>query len=290
MGKAGTAGYNQTIVVPFPWESELSGIHQIKGAPKVAWYRRPFKVPTDFPAGNRVWLRFGAVDWRADVWLNGRKVAEHEGGYTPFEADISEVVDRAGDNVLVVRAYDPTDPALPTGKQVGWYTPSSGIWQTVWLEARPRTYISDFRIVTRIEPAAVQVKAFISGFDRSKYSLEFKSDDPTVKAVSSTVEAPAATTGKEGFAAQVETTVQDAKLWSPESPTLYNATLELKDAAGTVLDTVNTYFGLRTIKRGRYGDAPYERILLNGRPIYLRAASTSRSIRRGCTRRPTTTF
>ena len=112
-----------------------------------------------FPAGERVWLRFGAVDWRADVWVNGRKVAEHEGGYTPFEADISDAVDREGENVVVVRAHDATDPNLPTGKQVGWYTPSSGIWQTVWLEGRPKAHIAGFRIVTEDPPASVQVKA-----------------------------------------------------------------------------------------------------------------------------------
>ena len=109
--KPGAAGYDRTIVVPFPWESELSGIHQIKGAPKVGWYRRRFTVPKDFPPDRRVWLRFGAVDWRADVWVNGRKVAEHEGGYTPFEADISDALERDGENVVVVRAFDPTDPA-----------------------------------------------------------------------------------------------------------------------------------------------------------------------------------
>jgi Glycosyl hydrolases family 2, sugar binding domain/Glycosyl hydrolases family 2/Glycosyl hydrolases family 2, TIM barrel domain len=270
--KPGTAGYNQTIVVPFPWESELSGIHQVKGAPKVAWYRRRFKVPAVFPTGNHVWLRFGAVDWRADVWINGKKVAEHEGGYTPFEADITDALNRAGENVVVVRAHDPTDPALPTGKQVGWYTPSSGIWQTVWLEARPTTFISDFRIVTKIDPATVHVKAFVTSSDRSMHSLVFKSDDPTVNKASSPGIAPADATGKATFIIELETTVKDAKLWTPETPQLYDATLELKDEAGKVIDSVATYFGLRTISRGRYGDLPYERILLNGKPIYLRAA------------------
>ena len=154
--KPGAAGFDRTIVVPFPWESELSGVHETKGTSKIGWYRRRFTVPKEFPADHRVWLRFGAVDWRADVWVNGRKVAEHEGGYTPFEADISDALKRDGENVVVVRAFDPTDPGLPTGKQVGWYTPSSGIWQTVWLEARPKTYIADFRIVTAIQPARGQ--------------------------------------------------------------------------------------------------------------------------------------
>ena len=91
--KPGAAGYDRTIVVPFPWESELSGIHEIKGKAKIGWYRRRFTVPKRLPSDRRVWLRFGAVDWRADVWVNGRKVADHEGGYTPFEADISDALD-----------------------------------------------------------------------------------------------------------------------------------------------------------------------------------------------------
>ena len=121
--------------------------------PKIGWYRRHFAVPKDFPTADHVWLRFGAVDWQAEVWVNGRKVAGHEGGYTPFDADISDAVRRDGDNILVVRVVDPTDPDLPTGKQVGWYTPSSGIWQTVWLEARPKTHIAGFHVATTIQPA-----------------------------------------------------------------------------------------------------------------------------------------
>ncbi len=104
----------------------------------------------------------------------------------------------AGENVVVVRAYDPTDPSLPTGKQVGWYTPSSGIWQTVWLEARPKTYIADFRITTKMQPASVSVNAEIAGFDRKKYQLALKSKDTSVSAASSTFDpaAPGKTGGR----------------------------------------------------------------------------------------------
>ncbi len=275
--KPGAPGYNQSIIVPFPWESELSGIHQIQGTPKVAWYRRAFNLPTEFKAEDRVWLRFGAVDWRADVWVNGRKVAEHVGGYTPFETDISDAVDRGAPNIVVVRAEDTTDPAQPTGKQVGWYTPSSGIWQTVWLEARSKTYIADFRIVTKIAPASVRVKAQIAGADGKKYQISLKTRDAGVKEVSKTFEPAAAPAGKADAdkatdTVELEAAVQDARLWTPETPELYEATLELKDQAGKVVDTIATYFGLRSIGRGRYGEQPYERILLNGKPIYLRAA------------------
>ncbi len=178
--KTDARGYDRSIVVPFPWESELAGVHQVTPGPKIGWYRRRFTVPKNFPTGQRIWLQFGAVDWRADVWVNGRKVAEHEGGYTPFEADISDALRPDGENVLVVRAFDPTDPNLPTGKQVGWYTPSSGIWQTVWLEARPKTYIAGFHVMTAIEPASVRFAVDVAGFDSGKYQLGLGKDQPSV--------------------------------------------------------------------------------------------------------------
>ncbi len=275
--KPGAAGYDRKIVVPFPWESELSGVHEVKGKSKVGWYRRSFRVPKEFPSDRRVWLRFGAVDWRADVWVNGRKVAEHEGGYTPFEADISEVIERDGDNSLVVRAFDPTDPMVPTGKQVGWYTPSSGIWQTVWLEARHKTYITDFRISTSTEPVKVRVAVTLAGLEQANYQVTLKSKDPDVKETSAPVQAQPARAGNAGQGPPVssvalEPAIDEPQLWTPESPHLYEVSLILKDAGGAVIDSIDTYFGLRTIGRGKYGDLPFERILLNGKPLYLRAA------------------
>ena len=179
--KPGAPGYDRTILVPFPWESELSGIHQAKGAPKVGWYRRHFTVPKDFPANERVWLRLDAVDWRAQVWVNGQQVADHEGGYTPIEVDVSDVVTREGDNQVVVRAFDPTDPELPTGKQVGWYTPSSGIWQTVWLEARPQSYIASFQIRTiSLEPAKFEVEIVPAGLSPGTYTVGLQAEDRSV--------------------------------------------------------------------------------------------------------------
>ena len=142
----GAKGFDRKIVVPFAWESELSGLGKAASSPKVGWYRRTFEVPKDFPKGDRVWLRFGAVDHRADVWVDGAKVGEHEGGYTPFEFDVTDALKGDGPHTLVVRAFDPTDPSLPVGKQVGWYTTTSGIWQTVWLESRPKARIGHFTI------------------------------------------------------------------------------------------------------------------------------------------------
>lgn len=273
-------GFDQEIVVPFPWESELSGIHQSKDAPKVGWYRRTFEVPDGFPNDDRVWLRFGAVDHEATVWVNGTQVAHHEGGYTPFEADVTDALKTDGKNVVVVRAFDPTDPSLPVGKQVGWYTTTSGIWQTVWLESRPKAHIGYFTISTEIDPAQATINIFASGIEKDgDHTLSIRSDDATIEPASAPLK-----TGKFEFgvgahrfqgvmsSGSLKLNVREPKLWSPESPHLYDVVLELKDKDGKVIDSVKTYFGLRTIARGTYGDEPFERVLLNGKPIYLRGA------------------
>jgi hypothetical protein len=265
----GAQGFGRTIVVPFGWESELSGIHEPKGAPRVGWYRRTFRVPGDFPERDRVWLHFGAVDWKADVWVNGRHVAEHEGGYTPFAADVTDALRTGEDNMLVVRAFDATDPSLPTGKQVGWYTPTSGIWQTAWMESRPKAHIGQFTVQTTTHSVSIVARA--DGLSEGEYTLSVRSDDPTIGVHESTLKVPGgqevAPTGVPG----VEFEVRDPKLWSPETPHLYDITLELKGPDGRV-DRIKSYFGLRTIARGKIGDEPFERILLNGKPVYLRTA------------------
>lgn len=274
---ADAPGFDQTITVPFGWESELSGIKKpdYRGA---AWYRRSFTVPDDFPKTSRVWLHFGAVDWQADVWVNGQHVASHEGGYTPFTADITDAMKPGGPSVVVVRAFDPTEPSLPTGKQVNWYTPTSGIWQTVWLESRPRGHIGQLRVETAIDPAAAHFQVGLVGLPKGESTVTVKSADPTVEPGSFKVTAsgdePAPRTAlveEAALSGKLSLTVREPKLWTPETPHLYDVTIELKMPDGQT-DTVKTYFGLRTIARGKYGDAPFERILLNGKPVYLRAA------------------
>ncbi len=263
----GAEGFDRTIVVPFPWESELSGIDMPEKAPDIGWYRRTFTVPDDFPKDSHVWLHLGAVDYRADVWVNGKKVAEHEGGYTPIAADINDAVKRDDENVLVVRAFDPTDPSLPTGKQVGWYTTTSGIWQTVWLEARPEAYIRDFTIrTTSLEPAKADIEVELEGLETDRpyqYEIRFAETD---------IEGAGALTVKNAKTVTSHLLFREPKVWSPDSPHLYDVTLELKDNDGNVIDSVKTYFGLRTIARGKLPGEDFERILFNGEPIYLRGA------------------
>jgi hypothetical protein len=277
--KSNGDGFDQTIIVPFPWESELSRIHR-PDYHGIAWYRRAVTLPESFPKGQRIWLHFGAVDWRADVWVNGRHVAKHEGGYTPFQADITDAVKltEGKPSVVTVRVFDPTDPSQPTGKQVGWYTTTSGIWQTVWLESRPKAHIDRWTVKTDIDPAKATFNVALAGIAPGKYRVSVRSDDASVKPAEASIEVKEdmlcctdEDAGMAGPTVKVEVPISNAKIWTPESPHLYDVTLSLKAPDGQI-DEVKTYFGLRTIARGRYGDAPYERILLNGKPVYLRAA------------------
>lgn len=277
----GSEGFDRSIVVPFCWESELSGVEKATPAAKVGWYRRTFEVPKDFPKGDGVWLRFGAVDWRADVWVDGAKVGDHEGGYTPFEFDVTAALKGDGPHTLVVRAFDPTDPSLPTGKQVGWYTTTSGIWQTVWLESRPKVFLRSFRVETTLDPARAKFEVSTNWPipEAGDYTLTIRPEAEGIPAASTkmdVVEAVSIHGGKtyssHSRVATLNLLPSSPKLWTPETPHLYGVTLELKGPDGKVVDSVKTYFGLRTIARGKLPGDSFERIFLNGKPIYLRGA------------------
>ena len=261
-----TTPFDRRIVVPFCWQSKLSGI-QDAGGHEIGWYRREIKAPAAWK-GRHVWLRFGAVDWEARVWVNGHEVGRHEGGYTPFAFDITSLVKPGESAPLVVRVYDPTSRELPTGKQVAaWYTFTSGIWQTVWLEARPETFLNSMVLTPKNEGGAwsVDVKAALRGPDGTA-SVRVSSPDPTVAPAEGEVRL---VSGKGVYETKLK--VSSPKLWTPSSPTLYDLIVEVRGPDGQT-DKVKTYFGLRTIGRGRYGDLPYESVLLNGKPIYLRGA------------------
>ena len=262
----GPTPFDYEVLVPFCWESKLSGIEDTTGQ-QIGWYRREFDVPSEWN-GRNVWLRFEAVDWEAQVWIDGVPVGKHEGGYSPFALDISKHV-RPGDSAtVVVRAYDPTDRELPSGKQVArWYTYTSGIWQTVWLEARPATWLDSLELTPRRagDEWFLSVKATVAGAGDSA-KVRLASTDETVAPVEGEVRLQDA-----AGVFETELAVSSPKLWSPQEPNLYDLAIEVTGADG-VSDTVSSYFGLRTIERGKYGDLPWESILLNGEPIYLRGA------------------
>ncbi|MBN1911467.1 MAG: hypothetical protein JW818_17120 [Pirellulales bacterium] len=264
---AKSEGFDRRIVVPFCWESRASGIAVING-PKIGWYRRQMVVPREWK-GNRILLRFEAVDWEARIWVGGKEAGRHEGGYTPFAIDITDLVEPGEETTLVVRVFDPTDPETLVGKQgPPWYTPTSGIWQTVWLEARPEQYIDDFRLVARNSGVgwALDVEVDVVGPEGPSY-VEVIS--PGREFLTQKIHLDL----KDGQGhGRVTLDIPSAQSWSPEDPHLYDLDLRLRgdDSKAGPIDRVHTYFGLRTIESAAPRGTNRKRILLNGEPIFLR--------------------
>jgi hypothetical protein len=245
------------ILVPFPVESALSGV--MKAADHL-WYRRTFQVPRQW-LGKRLLLHFGAVDWKAEVWLNGKEIGEHRGGYDPFTFDITAATKPDGDQELLVRVYDPSDAdTQPRGKQVRkpggiFYTSTTGIWRTVWLEPLPPAYIGDLKIVPDVDAGKVRVTVQAPGAAAEDTAKLTALDGQRVVA---TAEGPI---GK-----PIELPIANAKLWTPDTPFLYDLRVELRHGAA-VADTVGSYFGMRKIGIGK-DEMGVTRILLNGKFVF----------------------
>jgi beta-galactosidase/beta-glucuronidase len=256
------------IVVPYPPEARASGIGD-QGFHKVCWYERDF----EFKAGaDRVILRFGAVDYAARVWVNGHLAVTHEGGHTPFWADITDMLREDGRQTVTVRAEDdPQDLAKPRGKQDWqlephsiWYPRTSGIWQTVWIERVGRTFIDKVRWTPRLEGFAIGFEARIGGVHHDDLSLELelKHGDRLLardryRVVDGEVDR---------FVVLSDPGIDDFRnelLWSPERPTLLDAKLRLWHG-GKIIDEVQSYTALRSANVLR------DRFMLNGRPYVLR--------------------
>ena len=244
--------FDRSITVPFAYQSELSGI-AARDFHETVWYSRSFEAPR----ADRLLLHFGAVDYQATVWVNDVQVAQHEGGHTPFTADISAAV-RDGANQLVVRADDPpADRTLPRGKQYWkeqpetiFYTPTSGIWQTVWLEPLPHQHLASLRLTPDLSAGALQFVAQGSAGGLN-LELEVRLDGRRVGRFSG-----AATAG--------HCSLDAVRPWTPETPTLYEVTAIVIDDSGRQVDRVESYFGLRSVaaRNGRF--------LLNGEPCIQR--------------------
>lgn len=233
-----------TILVPFCMESAISGVMEQHDR---AWYKREFTVPSGWN-GQRVLLHFDAVDWECEPFLNGVSLGSHRGGYDPFVYDITSYISNTGPQTLTVRVYDPTDAStapvpLPLGKQrlspSGiWYTPCSGIWQSVWLEPVPATSIADIHLVPDIDAQRLKVNVSVFG----------PTNGVTVTAVAfDGASQVGSATGAPGT--DFNLSVPTPKLWSPTNPFLYDLRLSLTTATGTV-DTVASYFGMRKISLG----------------------------------------
>jgi beta-galactosidase/beta-glucuronidase len=174
----GEVEFDSEIVVPFAPEAPASGVGAA-GLHRACWYRRTFAAPELAP-GARLWLRFGAVDHVATVWVNGVRVAEHEGGYTPFGADVTDVLAAGREQEVVVRAFDdPLDLEKPRGKQdwqlephIVWYPRTTGIWQTVWLEVLPASHVASVRFRPDVPGWAIEAEAHVGGPPREDLRLE----------------------------------------------------------------------------------------------------------------------
>ncbi|HTL08909.1 MAG TPA: glycoside hydrolase family 2 TIM barrel-domain containing protein [Chitinophagaceae bacterium] len=254
------ANYAGSILVPFAVESSLSGVGKRVGKDSVIWYHRRVALPSAF-RGKKILLQFGAVDWQCDVFVNGQKAGTHKGGYDPFSFEITPLLTKKADQDIAIRVWDPSDDGpQPRGKQVNkpngiWYTPVTGIWQTVWMEAVPPTYIAATRQTPDIDKQQVSIEASISNAQPG--------DQIAVSAWKGT-EQIAATTVPAGNA--VALTVKNAELWSPGHPFLYDLKLSLL-RKGKIIDSARSYFAMRKISMAPDASG-IQRMLLNNEFLF----------------------
>jgi beta-galactosidase/beta-glucuronidase len=262
--------WNDKILVPFSPEAPASGVNH-NGFFRSCWYRRTFEPPA-LANGERLLLHFGAVDFAAAVWVNGKLAVQHSGGYTPFSKDITEFLQPSGPQTVVVRAEDdPADLSKPRGKQDWqlhphsiWYPRTTGIWQSVWLEKVPATWIGYVRWTPNVERWEIGFEARLDGERRENLRLNVKLwagenllADDTYAVVAGEVHRRIALSdpGIDDY--------RNELLWSPATPTIIHAELKLWGGRGNLVDTAMSYTALRAI--AVQGD----KFVLNGRPYQL---------------------
>ncbi|OMF21179.1 glycoside hydrolase family 2 [Paenibacillus sp. FSL H8-0548] len=261
--------FDRKIQVPFCYQSELSGIHE-QAFHDIVWYRKNVELPSEY-AGKRIILHFGAVDYEAKVWVNGHLVASHEGGHTPFQADVTAALQVSGKNIIVVRAQDYSkDVTLPRGKQYWkekseqvFYTRTTGIWQTVWIEAVNAAHVEHVRLTPDIDSNKIHIRSYIKGTElynslRLSIKISFEGEliaEDVIRVMAQEEE--------------VSIKLHDfndhglGRWWSPEKPHLYDVEFRLLDGEEE-LDQVKSYFGMRKIS---IEDGV---ICLNNRPYYMK--------------------
>jgi len=240
-----------SITVPFPWGSKLSGVED---QADIGWYRRTIRVPADW-RGQRVFVVVGACDWLTTAWLDGQKVGAFQGGYTPFEFDLTDHVKPGQDQTLILRVDDTKHPFKLEGKQ--GYGPARGIWQTIYLEARPKV--------------AIETIQFLPDIDAKKVTVKVKLDKPAPTQMQFKLQGAAlATTSVAKGKREIELEVpkKEMRLWSLEDPYLYEVQAVL--SGPDTKDTVATYFGMRKISVTKLPGTDFPYIALNNKPIYLK--------------------
>lgn len=247
------------INVPYPYQSELSGIND-KSVHEVVWYARGFEVPEAWRSGRDLLLHFGAVDYSTTLWVNGQEVGHNQGSHVPFSFDIAPYL-KHGENRLTLCVEDRQDPQQPRGKQsvsgephdIDYYC-TTGVWQTVWLEPAPAVRIDEIKVTPSARKTQVELMAYLHA-PAALRRMEVEVFDGSALVTRAEEETTAVT-------CQMLLDIPGAKLWSPDAPHLYDLRLRLYEG-GELLDEVTSYFGLRDVElRGG-------RVHLNGEPVYL---------------------
>ncbi|MBP9903585.1 MAG: beta-galactosidase [Verrucomicrobia bacterium] len=263
------------ILVPFPIESALSGVMQRVYETNQLWYHRTFKIPRGWKAKN-VLLNFGAVDWETRVLVNGKEVGKHQGGYDGFSFDITEALKPSGEQEIVVAVWDPTDYGpRPRGKQIRkpegiWYTPTSGIWQTVWLEPVSTAHIERLKIIPDVDGNTVAIEidtvaADLYGNSEAATEVEVQVFDGKREVAKANV--AATLVGKQmAVRSRAKLALTKPKLWTPDSPDLYGLKISLRNGRKEV-DQVESYFGMRKISLAR-DEQGRLRMCLNNQPYF----------------------
>ena len=249
------------ILVPYPVESALSGVKRRVSENESLWYKRSFKVPNVWKK-KHILLNFEACDFETVVWVDGKEAGKHRGGYDPFTFDITTSLGSNKIHELIVCIWDPTDKGTqPRGKQVSapgsiWYTPTTGIWQTVWIEPVNESYISSFRTVTNADEGTIAFKTDVKNAGTNTLTFTVRKEGKIIAHESGKCDQ------------EISLKISDPVLWSPENPFLYDINIELKKGTKTI-DEVNSYTGIRKISTGKTEDG-FTRMLLNNKFIYQR--------------------
>ena len=262
--------FDDHVLVPFCVESALSGVKKTVLETDLLWYRRLFEVPREW-AGQRLLLHFGAIDWETTVWVNGNEATHHRGGYDPFSIDITDMLKASGPQEIVVSVWDPSDKGPQMrGKQViephGFnYTGVSGIWQTVWIEPVSSSHIRSVYTEVDIDENCAWVTVDTAN-SHDGYTIEVKTLLPEAGEDKGTI--LVVNEDRAGRRLQLALRREPkTRLWSPDSPFLYDLKVTMKDRAGKTVDTVESYFGVRKISVGKDADG-INRLLLNNKPLF----------------------